>query len=86
MLGLITDRFEQMVVSHQNVCGFLYKFNELGTGKKELLAHSMDLQIALTESQQSDINVVDLANELEHLRYIIPSGKNTLLTILQYIY
>lgn len=52
--------------------------------KKEFLAHYVDLQIELSDSQQSNINGVDLANELEHLRYILQSEINTPLTIIVY--
>lgn len=45
----------------------------------------MDLHLKLSEGQQSDLNGVDLANELIHLRQILPVEYKAPKEVLQYI-
>lgn len=83
-LVVVTEDCIEQMKSHKRTWGFLYKFDELSE-KTELPTHCMHFQLTLSEVQQSDFNGVDLANELIHLRQILPEEYKTPKYVLQYI-
>uniref|UniRef100_H3ATE8 TTF-type domain-containing protein n=1 Tax=Latimeria chalumnae TaxID=7897 RepID=H3ATE8_LATCH len=83
----LDDRF-QLMEKHGKLFGFLYSIKDLeGIDADHLNKQCMDLQLALTGTEEvSDVDGIDLANELHSLSKILPTNCTTSLDALCYIH
>ncbi|XP_025416074.1 uncharacterized protein LOC112687548 [Sipha flava] len=80
----IKERFTQFE-NHKQLWGFLYNLEKLPSSEY-LLACCKDLHGALSEGDSADINSVELYSELKHLSSLLPIGKGSPKSALQFIH
>ncbi|XP_022160852.1 zinc finger MYM-type protein 1-like [Myzus persicae] len=71
--------------NHKQLWGFLYNLEKLPSSE-HLLACCKDLHGALSEGDSADINSVELYSELKHLSTLLPIGKGSPKSALQFIH